>query len=36
MKKFNKFGYVYTLLKRKHPDWSKNKLRSCAIYAIKT
>jgi len=36
MKKFNKFGYVYALLKKKHPDWSKSKLRSCTIYAIKT
>jgi hypothetical protein len=34
MKKFNKFGYIYTLIKRKHPDWSRKKIRSCTIYAI--
>lgn len=35
MKKFNKFGYVYNILKTRHPDWSKAKLRSCTVYAIR-
>ena len=33
MKRFNKFGYVYSLLKKRHPDWSKAKLKSCTVYA---
>ena len=35
MKKFNRFAYVYCRIKKKHLDWSKKKLRSCTIYAIK-
>lgn len=35
MKKFNRFGHVYSLLKKRHPDWSHKKLRSCTLYAIK-
>ena len=35
MKRFNKFGCVYSLLKKRHPDWSKAKLKSCTVYAIK-
>lgn len=34
MKRFNKFGYVYNLLKKTRPDWSKTKLKSCTVYAI--
>lgn len=34
-KKFNKFGYVYGLIRKRHPDWSDKKLISCTIYALR-
>ena len=35
MKKFNRFGYVYKLLKKRHPNWSHGQLRHCTAYALK-
>lgn len=34
MKKFNRFGYVYSLIRKRHRDWSDKKLISCTIYAL--
>lgn len=34
-KKFNRFGYVYSLIQDKHPDWSHKKLVFCTLYALK-
>lgn len=36
MKRFNKFGRAYKIIQRRHPNWSKKRIRSCAIYAIKS
>lgn len=35
MGKFNKFGRIYKILERRHPGWSKKKLRICTIYALR-
>ena len=32
MMKFNKFGYIYSRIKKKHPDWSHKK--TCKLYDI--
>ena len=34
MKKFNRFAYVYNLLKKRHPNWSHGQLRHCAVYSF--
>lgn len=31
----NPFAYIYSHIQRKHPDWSKARIRSCTIYAMK-
>lgn len=35
MTKSNRFYYVYRLIKKKHPNWSKSQIRNCTIYAVK-
>lgn len=35
MKKFNRFAYVYRLIKKKHPNWSHGQICHCAAYALK-
>lgn len=35
MKKFNRFAYVYRLLKKRHPDWTHGQLGHCTAYALK-
>lgn len=36
MATFNKFNVAYAIIKRRHSNWSKRRIRSCAVYAIKT
>lgn len=31
----NPFAYIYSRIQRKHPDWSKARVRSCTIYAYR-
>lgn len=35
MKKFNRFGYVYALIMRRHPNWSHGQIKHCTAYAVK-
>lgn len=35
MKKFNKFGHVYSLLRKRHHNWSHGQLSHCTAYALK-
>lgn len=35
MKKFNRFGYVYSLIKNRHPNWSHGQIKYCTMYALK-
>ena len=30
-----KFDRAFKIIQRRHPEWSKRRIRSCAIYAIK-
>lgn len=34
MKKFNRFGYVYRLLQRRHSNWTHKQLVRCTLYAL--
>ena len=34
-KKFNRFGYVYGLIRKRHPDWSHGQISHCTAYALK-
>ena len=35
MKKFNRFGYVYALLRRRHPNWVHGQLKHATAYAVR-
>ena len=35
MKEFNKFGYVYRLIEKKHPDWTHRQLIRTTTYALR-
>lgn len=34
-KKFNRFGYIYSKIRGKHPDWTHNQLVRSTLYAIR-
>lgn len=34
MKRFNVFGYVYNLIKKKHPNWTHKQLTRTTMYAL--
>ena len=34
MKKFNRFAYVYRLIKKKHPNWTHKQLTRTTMYAL--
>lgn len=35
MKKFNRFGYVYTLLRKRHPKWTHKQLSHATAYVLR-
>lgn len=35
MKKFNRFAYVYALIRNRHPNWSHGQIKHCTAYAVK-
>ena len=35
MKQFNRFAYVYKLIKMKHPNWVHNQISHATVYALK-
>ena len=35
MSNFNRFAYVYSLIKNRHPNWVHNQVRHCTAYALK-
>lgn len=34
-KKFNRFGYIYSKIRDKHPDWTHNQLVRSTLYVIR-
>ena len=36
MKKFDRFAYVYSLIRKRHPNWSHGQLGHCTAYALKS
>ena len=35
MKKFNRFAYVYRLLKKRHPEWTHGQLSHATAYVVR-
>lgn len=35
MKEFNRFGYVYSLIRKRHSDWTHKQLVRSTLYALR-
>lgn len=34
-KKFNRYSFIYSRIRQKHPNWSHGKIKYCTIYALR-
>lgn len=34
-KKFNRFGHVYSLIRKNHPNWTHAQIAYCTAYALR-
>ena len=33
-KKFNRYSFIYSRIRNKHPDWPYGRIKYCTMYAL--